>query len=743
MEKTYKVKGMHCASCAKLVKGKVMTQAWVEACDINVATNTATIQSLQEPDILQINNNLKDYGYELIDEAPKIPDHMQHTDHWIQGTDQSINHVHEEVEDDQWPTIRLVLMFVVLSFLYMGLDVAGKYRQIIPEMPKRLYTFWHHLFPVIATITFVLLGKPALKSIGTFARTGHATMDTLIWIGTWTAFLYSFVISAFEWELAPYLNVENHFYDVVIVVIGLVYFGKYLESRAKKRTAEAIESLIWLQPKTATLKHGEHIKVVPLNQLQINDIVVVKPGEKVPVDGEIIFGETFIDESMISWEPLPVEKQVWDMVIGSTINGDWIIHIKATKLWAASMLGQIIALVQKAQMSRAPIQNLVDNISSVFVPAVLVIALLTFVLRAISWDWITGLTSAIAVLVVACPCAMGLATPTAIMAGIGLGAKHGILIKNAEALQKFSKIDMIVFDKTGTITLGKPTISDYQYSEHHLQILASLELNSEHPLAHAIVKHAQEQWLALLPVENRKMTKGKWVQWTIEWTTRYAWNMTYMEELGVETQIEQHTKQWKTPVILTDLKQTTVFALSDTIKPWIKQTLEWFHNKGIKTVMLTGDNEQTANYIASQIWIDTVIAQVLPGQKADYITQLKNDGYKVAMIGDGVNDAPALAFADVSIAMSTGTDVAIHAADVTLLHGDLNNLSKAYSLSKKTMNIIIQNLFRAFGYNILLIPIATGMFIRFGLWLHPAFAWAAMAFSSICVVLNSLRLKRI
>lgn len=742
MERSYSVKGMHCASCATVIKGAVEKHPWVHECRVNIATDMAVIDSDEAISVSTVNKELKKYGYELMEnKAPTSHDH-----HNPSGS----THHHEEVTDTQRPKIRLVLIFVVLSFLYMFLDVAGNYRGIIPEMSETIMEFRHHLFPVMATITFALLGWTALRSIVTFFRTGHATMDTLIWFGTWAAFLYSFALGAFETVLAPYINVEAHFYDVVIVVIGLVYLGKYRETRAKKRTAEAIEALVWLQPKTATIKHGDHMMVIPLDQLKVWDIVIVKPGEKIPVDGIVVYGSTHIDESMITGEPVPVNKEVGDKVVGATINGDWVIHIEAARLGADSVLGQIIALVEKAQLSRAPIQNLVDKISSIFVPIILVVALLTFVLWAwLGSDRITGLTAAISVLVVACPCAMGLATPTAIMAGVWTGAKNGILIKNAEALQKFSKIDAIVFDKTGTITLGKPTLTNYEWEDEkkHLQILASLESSSEHPLAHAIVSYAADQGVKLLDVSDRKIAKGKWLQGTINSETRYAGNMSYIDELGIAYDKEKvmiFAKQGKTPILLTNLKETAIFAVADSIKPWVKEALAWFHKKWIQTVMLTGDNQETANYIASEVGIDTVIAQVLPEQKSDYIRKLKQEGKRVAMCGDGINDAPALAFADVSIAMGTGTDVAIHTADVTLLHGDLTNLTKAHRLSKKTMTIIIQNLFRAFGYNVLLVPIATWIFIPL-IWLglDPVLAGAAMAMSSICVVLNSLRLKKI
>jgi Cu2+-exporting ATPase/Cu+-exporting ATPase len=548
---------------------------------------------------------------------------------------------------------------------------------------------------------------------------------------------------------------ETTYFDVTIVVIGFVILGKYLEARSKLRTGEAIEKLLGLQAKTALLwQDGKEIEI-PVSEVQIGDILIVKPGSKIPVDGVIVEGYSSIDESMITGEPIPVDKKVDDFVVGATINKQGNFKFKATRIGSDTLLAQIIKMVEDAQGSKAPIQALADKISSVFVPVVLIIAFATLIL------WLTvgasslgfqtalsyGILSFVGVLVIACPCALGLATPTAVIVGVGKGAEYGILIRNAEALEKLSKVDTIVFDKTGTITKGKPEVTDiisldtsWNQSEI-LRISASIEKLSEHPLADAVLMKANEQKLILETVTNFQALEGVGVEGVIN-----GKNISVHKPLKnniEENKIKELQEQGKTVIVVeVDKKIIGLIALSDTLKEESKDAIAKLHDRHIKVVMLTGDNYLAASYIAKLAGIDAVIAEVLPQEKAGKIKELQDGGAIVAMVGDGINDAPALVQADVGIAMGTGTDVAIESAGITLLGGDISKLVKAIKLSKMTMRGIKQNLFWAFIFNVVGIPLAAGLFYPiFGWLLNPAFAGLAMAFSSVSVVGNSLRIK--
>jgi Cu2+-exporting ATPase/Cu+-exporting ATPase len=553
---------------------------------------------------------------------------------------------------------------------------------------------------------------------------------------------------------------EGLYYDVTIVVIGFITLGKYLESKSKLKTGEAIEKLLGLVAKSATVLRDAIEIIIPIEQVVIGDILIVKPGQKIPVDGEISEGKSSIDESMITGESIPVDKTVGDTVIGATINKHGSFQMKATRVGGQTVLAQIINMVETAQGSKAPIERIADQVSAVFVPVVLVLSVMVFVswvvigseYMALSQALSLGLISFVGILVIACPCAMGLATPTAVIVGVGKAAQNGILIKNAESLEKFQSINFVVMDKTGTITNGTPVVTDIEVVGHIdekivLQLLASLEKYSEHPLAQAVVEKAQIEKISLLSVSDFKAFEGKGLEGTIADTHYFAGNLKLADDLQInvdENIINKFTSQGKTPVVFATNESILAYiAIADTIKDDAKEAVSALHKLGIKVAMLTGDNKRTAKYIASKVGIDRVIAEVLPADKANEVQKLQDEGFKVAMVGDGINDAPALATADVGVAMGTGTDVAIESAGITLLGGHISKLPKAIRLARATMRVIKQNLFWAFFYNIIGIPIAAGALYPFtGIMLNPAIAGAAMAFSSVSVVTNSLLLKR-
>jgi Cu2+-exporting ATPase/Cu+-exporting ATPase len=546
---------------------------------------------------------------------------------------------------------------------------------------------------------------------------------------------------------------------VTIVVITFIALGKYLEARSKIKTGDAIEKLLNLQAKTAlVIRDGDEIEI-SVNEVKHGDLIIVKPGAKIPVDGIIMEGSSFIDESMVTGEPMPVQKKNGDSVVSGTINTSGSFTFKATKIGSETLLAQIIKMVEDAQGSKAPIQALADKISAIFVPIVLVIAFLTLgawliigsqylgFSQALSF----GLVSFVGILVIACPCALGLATPTAIIVGVGKGAKEGILIKDAATLEKLHKVNTVVVDKTGTITKGKPTLVDIQNlsdlkDEELVSILASLEKKSEHPIAHAIVNYAQNKNISISDVSDFEGIQGKGLKGKVEGTEYFVGNAKLISDLKISfdaSKLNEFTSQGKTPVILATKEKVLGFVMvADEIKAESVEAINDLHALGIKVVMLTGDDEKAAKYIGSLVGIDDVVAHVLPQDKLEKIKELQSQGRVVAMAGDGVNDAPALAQADVGIAMGTGTDVAIESAGITLLGGDISKLVKAIKLSKITMRGIKQNLFWAFIYNIVGIPLAAGaLYPIFGWLLNPVFAGFAMAMSSVSVVSNSLRIK--
>ena len=756
--KTFKVKGMHCASCASIIERKFKKTDGVVLAEANYGNESVKV-SFDESKVTpeNLSKKIEPLGYSLVmptahEMGMSASEHAQHL-----GLNQSKEEKLKEIQTQRNQVLSAIPL-AMFSIFVMGWEILGQFK-IAPGIPYFWSEFFHHLLPLMATYTLFVVGKPYLLGFYRFLRYGKANMDTLIGIGTSVAYVYSFIITAFEAPLSAYIKTTHTYYDVTIVVITFIALGKYLEAKSKLKTGDAIEKLLNMQAKTALVIHDGKEMEVPVNDVKHGDQIIVKPAGKIPVDGVIVEGSSFIDESMVTGEPMPVEKNMGDTVAAGTINTSGSFTFKATKVGSETMLAHIIAMVQEAQGSKAPIQALADKISSVFVPVVLVLAFVslgtwlvlgTYYLgfsQALSY----GLVSFVGILVIACPCALGLATPTAIIVGVGKGAKEGILIKDAATLEKLHKVNVVVVDKTGTITKGKPElVSIKNFSEKSddeiISILASLENKSEHPIAHAVVSYAKAKKLSLLPVNNFEAMKGKGLKGVINKKEYFAGNTKLLEDLKIsfdKNLIEKETLEGKTPVILaTKEKILGIIMVADAIKPESIKAVEKLQKLGIKVVMLTGDNKNTAKYIADKVGIDEVVAEATPENKIDKIKELQANNKIVAMAGDGVNDAPALAQADVGIAMATGTDVAIESAGITLLGGDISKLVKAIKLSKMTMRGIKQNLFWAFIYNIVGIPLAAGLFYPiFGWLLSPIFAGLAMAFSSVSVVGNSLRIK--
>ncbi|MDO8572001.1 MAG: copper-translocating P-type ATPase, partial [bacterium] len=668
---------------------------------------------------------------------------------------------------------RKVIVSAILSFFIL----LGSF----PEWFRELFALFPSFYELLANDYALLLlaiqvqfwsGWSFYQATCSGLRNRTASMDTLIAIGTTVAFGYSTAMTLFETYLMSLGIPPGMYFDTAAIIITLILLGRYLESRAKAHTSDAIKKLLHLQAKTARIvqlkaSRPEHREGppeyeeidIPIDQVKAGDIIRVRPGEKIPVDGKIIEGASTIDESMVTGESIPVDKKMDDAVIGATINKTGTFLFQATKVGDETMLSQIVKMVSEAQSSRAPIQRLADVVSGYFVPIVLMLAVATFVVWYVTGMPIQGFVNMIAVLIIACPCALGLATPTAIMVGTGRGAEHGILIKDAEALEIANKITIAVFDKTGTLTQGKPVVTDVSGDKDTLRLAATLEQGSEHSLAESIVDEAKKRNLTLSRVEEFKAIPGMGVSGKIG-------NQQYFFGKPPQTYLDLE-KQGKTVMALTDTKRVLgVIAVADTLKPQAKDMVDRLKKSKIAVWMITGDNERTARAIAKLAGIDQVLAGVLPDQKAQKIKELMNDvipgvtrdsssfsntGFRlggrndkkiVAFIGDGINDAPALAQADVGIAMGTGTDVAIESAGITLLNKNLLSVVSAIKLSKATLSIIKQNLFWAFGYNVILIPVAMGVLYPITGWLlNPALAAFAMAASSISVVTNSLRLK--
>ncbi|MFZ4771497.1 MAG: heavy metal translocating P-type ATPase [Ferruginibacter sp.] len=754
--KTFTVNGMHCASCSAIITKKLSKLDGVGEVTVNFATEKAKVNFDSEKVNLEgMNNEIAKLGYtmssssEMMDPNMKM-EGMDHSEHL--GLSQSKDTKEKELEEQKNKT-QFVLPIALFIFVAMMWDISARTFSFIPNFPIPMELF-NTISMLIATVVMFWIGKPFINGVVNFVKYRVANMDTLIGIGTLTAYIYSVVVTLFP-QAKLLLSLPDYtYFDVVIVVIGFVTFGKYLEARSKQKTGEAIEKLIGLQAKTAIgIRDGIETEI-PIHEVVIGDKIIVKPGSKIPVDGKIIEGATSIDESMITGESIPTDKIVGDEVIGSTINKQGSFIFQATKVGSDTMLSQIIKMVEDAQGSKAPIEAMADKISSIFVPVVLGIAFASL----LSWIFIGsyfigqsvaisyGILSFVGVLVIACPCALGLATPTAIIVGVGKGAQHGILVKDAESLELLSKVNTIVFDKTGTITKGKPEVTDIfslseKYNEYEiLKFAGSVEKLSGHPLADSIAKNLVEKNIPFEVVENFESLDGIGVKAKVLGKSVYI----HKPEKGdTDERIKSLQQDGKTVVVVEiENKKVGLIALADTLKNEAKLAIANIHKKGIKVIMLTGDNHLAAQHIGKLAGIDVVISEVLPSEKAGKIKELQNEGRIVAMVGDGINDAPALVQANVGIAMATGTDIAIESAGITLLHGDIRKISQAIELSHATMRTVKQNLFWAFIYNIVGIPIASGLLYPiWGIILNPVFAGLAMALSSVSVVSNSLSLK--
>ncbi|EMT38838.1 copper-(or silver)-translocating P-type ATPase [Thermoanaerobacter thermohydrosulfuricus WC1] len=715
---TLKLKGMTCASCAMRIQKALSKTPGVRSANVNFATETAVIDyNAEQVSVNDLIKVVRKVGYDAIEKA-------EGADVDKQEKDREIRHLRSLFVISAILSIPLVLNMVLESGFGIMTVLGNPYLEL-----------------VIATPIQFIIGYRFYKGAYHALLGGSANMDVLIAMGTTIAYFYS-VYNVFA-------GVHGQLYfEAAAVIITLILLGKYLEAVAKGRTSEAIKKLMGLQAKTArVIKDGKEVDI-PVEEVQVGDIVVVRPGEKIPVDGKIIEGYSAVDESMLTGESIPVEKRVGDEVIGATINKTGSFKFEATKVGKDTALAQIIKLVEDAQGSKAPIQRLADQISGIFVPVVIGIAAITFLVWYLGFGNLSmGIISAIAVLVIACPCALGLATPTSIMVGTGKGAENGILIKGGEHLERAHRINAIVLDKTGTITKGKPEVTDVikvnDYNESDiLRFAAIAEKNSEHPLGEAIVNKAKSDNISLNDPQDFKAIPGHGVYARIDGEDVYIGNRRLMQKEGIaidsiEEKLDKLEEEGKTAMIMAvDGKLAGIVAVADTVKENSKQAIDQLKKMGIEVWMITGDNRRTASAIAKQVGIEHVLAEVLPENKAEEVEKLKKQGKITAMVGDGINDAPALAASDVGIAIGTGTDVAIEAADITLMSGDLMGIPTAIRLSRATMRNIKQNLFWAFIYNIIGIPIAALGF------LNPAIAGAAMAFSSVSVVTNALRLKR-
>lgn len=752
MKMTLKIGGMHCAACSRAVERALKKTDGIEEANVNIATEKAVFnydeKKIKYDDIVNV---VVKAGYQVLgkEEDPAV----------VKA---------REIKEQK---IRLIVS-AIFSIPLFYISMAPMVSFVKFPIPSFLV---HHINPQVFSIVAIFLCVPVMISGYKFYTLGFPAlfrgspnMDSLVAIGTTAAFSYSIYSTVLAFMgLNP--HGDNLYYESAAVIITLVQFGKYLEARSKGKTGEAIKKLMGLQPKTATIiKDGEE-KEIKISDVKVDDIVLVRPGEKIPVDGEIIEGYSSIDESMLTGESIPVEKSVGDKVVGASINKTGSFKFKAQKVGADTALAQIIKLVEDAQGSKAPIAHIADVVSSYFVPAVITIALISGIIWFIALhNFVFSLTVFVSVLVIACPCALGLATPTAIMVGTGKGAELGILFKNAEALEVSQKINAVMFDKTGTLTEGKPYVTDIISDDKDklLLIAASAENGSEHPLGEAIVREAKEKNIKLLSIENFKAISGFGIETYIDNKKVLMGNDKLMnkENINIEnynSYMDKLSKEGKTPMYVAyDNKLLGIIAVADKLKKESIEAINRLHKLGIKTAMITGDNKNTANSVAKKAGIDIVFAEVLPEEKSNEVKKLQEQGFTVAMVGDGINDAPALTQANVGIAIGSGTDVAIESADIVLVKSNTNDVVTAIELSKATMRDIKQNLFWAFCYNVIGIPIAAGVLHVFrepliassiggfltaimgkDLLLNPIFAALAMSLSSVSVVTNALRLN--
>ncbi len=714
---TLPVEGMTCASCVFRIEKALKKNEGVQSASVNLASEKANITfDSNKTTLQQLAQTVDEAGYKLVlpqQSAPK--------------EENGKLLAYQKLKKEFLVSLVLSIPIILISMFSM----ADWFMEKIPFSMQQINTV---LF-LLTTPVVLYSGKKFYSIAWKLARRFSADMNTLVAIGTGVAYLYSTFVVLFT-------SYHEVYFDTTATIITLILLGRLLETRAKNKTSDAIQKLMGLQPKTATVLRNNTSQEIPIEQILLDDIILVRPGEKIPVDGIITKGFSTVNESMLTGESLPIEKNVGSKVIGGTINNNGSIEFRTTAVGKNTVIAHIIKLVEEAQGSKAPIQALADRIASVFVPIVITIAIVTFFgwYFFVGTDSTTAMLHAIAVLIIACPCALGLATPTAIMVGTGRGASIGILIKNAESLEKAHKIQTIVLDKTGTITEGKPAVTNIIVhepfeKEYIIQRAASLEQNSEHPLGKAIVEYAKNNTIQLSTIDFFQSTSGLGVSGTVEKDFIVIGNLALMKEHAIKVEKIPSSSETQLYVAING-KLAGIFFVADTVREHSREAIATLSKMGYEVVMLTGDNQQTANAIAQSVGIEKILAEVRPQDKSAKVQSLQKEGKIVAMVGDGVNDAPALAQADVGIAMGTGTDVALETADVALIKSDLRDVVKVMQLSQRTINTIKQNLFWAFIYNIVGIPLAA-----FGM-LSPVIAAAAMAMSSVSVVGNSLRVKR-
>ena len=740
-----KISGMTCAACSARIEKVVSKIEGVESVTVNLTTEKLSAYIDDEvADVQKIKAAVERAGFGW----SELKEGSQQADEDRQKKEREINLL--------WKKFIVSAVFS-LPLLYISMGSMLSFLSFLP-IPEYLepmnYPLNFALVQILLTIPVLIAGNRFYVVGFRAIRMKSPNMDSLIAMGTTAALIYS-LYSTWQIYQGNMGFVEGLYFETAGVIITLILLGKSMEAVSKGRTSEAIKKLMGLAPKTATvIKNGKEIEI-SIDDVEENDIVLVKPGAKIPVDGEITEGFTSVDESMLTGESMPVDKKVGDSVFAATINKNGLIRFRATKVGDNTALAQIIKLIEDAQQSKAPIAQMADIVSGYFVPTVFVIAIASFALWMLSGETLSfSLTIFVSVLVIACPCALGLATPTAIMVGTGKGAENGILIKGGEALETTHKINTIIFDKTGTITEGKPTVTDIITtgtvdSDSLLQITASAEKGSEHPLGDAIVKSAEDRGLELHPIEHFESITGQGINATIQGKQLLIGNIRLMQEMDIAVEAvlkdaDTLAAQGKTPMyIALDSKLAGIIAVADVVKPGSAKAVKKLMEMGIEVAMITGDNRRTAEAIAKQVGITRVLSEVLPQDKSGEVKKLQQEGRCVAMVGDGINDAPALVQSDIGIAIGSGTDVAMESADIVLMHSDLMDVVTAIQLSKSTIRNIKQNLFWAFAYNVAGIPLAAGVLHIFGgPLLNPIFAAAAMSLSSVSVLSNALRLRR-
>jgi len=781
---TIPVTGMTCAACQSFVQRTLQSQTGVQDANVNLMLNNATVTfDPRATTTSTLVEAIRSTGYGA--EVPTL--HSSVLAEQEENDEEQLRE-YKQLRLKAWVTLTAGFFAMLLSMPLMSTSSVGGIERmkdplmswnmrVLDPVLRRMLPWMYQVSDnairwfLFALATFILgwAGRRFYAKAWSALLHKTADMNTLVALGTGTAFLYSAATTIAPGFFVAHGIAPDVYFEAAILIVGLVLTGNALESRAKGQTASALRKLVQLQPKTATiLRDGTELDL-PVESIREGDVVLVRPGERIPTDGKVISGKSSVDESMLTGESLPVEKTAQDRVMGGTLNRLGSLQYRATSLGAGGTLAQIVRLLREAQGSRAPIQRVADRISAIFVPTVLGIAVITFLawrVFAPNAGAMQAFAAAVTVLVIACPCAMGLAVPTAVMVATGRGAASGILIKGGEALQRLEKIDTVVLDKTGTITAGRPQVTDVllvaressgttrqdtAFAEDRLlRIAAALEHASEHPLAEAVVRYAEERGLSLPQVQEFESLTGHGVAGIVEGEAILIGNPALMEKHNIATDSMQPVaanlaEEGKTPLwIATGSRLAGIIAVADTVKPTSIQAIRQMHAEGLRVVMLTGDNERTARAIAREASIDEVIADVLPAGKVDAIQRLQREHRVVAMVGDGINDAPALAQADVGLTMASGSDIAMEAGDVTLMRSDLTGVAAAITLSRGTMRVMRQNLFWAFIYNVIGIPLAAGaLYPVFGLLLSPVIASAAMALSSFSVVTNSLRLRRL